>query len=98
VYGGGGGDWHLNGVWRLDVPHFWTPAQCEFAKNEGTWCASNLLREKEHVTWKTPIDVFQLLERLAGEDKCLCRRLSFAFSRVLDDTPKRELRASSNSN
>jgi hypothetical protein len=80
------------GTWQLDVPHFWTPHDCEFHKNDSSWCASNLLDEREHLVWKDGDGVWAKLEPLDDEQRCLCSTLSFRFLRVVDDTPRRKLR------
>jgi hypothetical protein len=82
----------LDGVWQFDEPYAWEPRMSEFHKNEGSWCASNFLLERRRgtVAWEAgdPWDDLEGLER-AGD--CLCGRLSFAFLRVVDGTPRRAL-------
>ena len=67
----------------------------EFHKNDSTWCAANFFNERElkAVTWAAG-DPWDLLEGLEEAGNCLCRVLSFEFVRVVDATPRRELRSS----
>jgi hypothetical protein len=46
------------------VPAFWTEEQVEFHRNQGTWCASNVLDE---------------LEKIEKDNGCLCQQAEFSF-------------------
>lgn len=35
--------------YEVEVPSFWDQTQIEFHRNDGSWCADNLLRELEQV-------------------------------------------------
>jgi hypothetical protein len=58
----------------LEFPHFWTKEQIEFDRNEGSWCASNIIGE---------------LEQVSEFSGCLCGNVKAEFVRVIDDTPNR---------
>jgi hypothetical protein len=83
----------FRGVWQLEVPYAWEPAQIEFAKNESTWCKSNLLDEREtgKVSWNDPTAWDKLLP-LDEDGACLCSVLSFRVLRIVDPGPKRAIR------
>jgi len=85
----------LRGVWTLSEPHFWTAEDCEFHKNESTWCADNFLDEAASVAWDTPgaMEKLQSLLAAAGDGSCLCSVLKFKFLRVVDEQPRRLLRS-----
>ncbi len=50
---------------------------CEFHKNESTWCASNLL--EEGVTIGLAAEDLEMLEEIAVEGRCLCPYLTFTL-------------------
>jgi hypothetical protein len=50
----------------LDVPEFWTREDCEFHKNESSWCTNNIL---------------PTLEKIADDHGCLCGLARFKFLR-----------------
>lgn len=50
----------------VEVPEDWDKQTIEFNKNQGTWCASNILSE---------------LERLDGHAGCLCPFMEFEYIR-----------------
>lgn len=79
------------GVWRLKEPHYWTKESSEFHKNESSWCAGSLMRERDSgsVTWEDGLVVW---DELAKVGDCLCEALNFKFLRVVDATPTRERR------
>lgn len=64
----------------VDLPHAWDEAQILFNRNDGTWCANNVVKE---------------LKNTSDESGCLCDRVTAEFVRVVDDTPRRKLKASS---
>lgn len=80
------------GLWQFREPHSWDVSMSEFHKNDSSWCAGNLLNQREagSVTWEGPAP-WDALAAL-GVDRCLCNVLSFEFVRVVDDTPHRELK------
>jgi hypothetical protein len=98
----------LVGTWHTDEPHFWDEDQCNFHKNESSWCASNFLDEqvppnvklrgphrasRGRVEWFAgTVDPWKKLKALAVKGRCLCGVLSFEFVRVVDDTPRRKLK------
>ena len=50
------------------VPAAWTADQIEFHRNEGSWCASNGVREIERVA-----------KRLEAENNCPCGTMKYEF-------------------
>lgn len=52
----------------IDVPESWDSDAIEFQRNDGSWCANNMLQELEALT----------------EHGCLCERTSFAYLREAD--------------
>lgn len=80
------------GMWQHRVPHFWEAADCEFSKNESTWCASNLLRCRDDVVW-AGTDPWDALDAMYEGGNCLCDgTLMFDFMHVVDGSPYRALR------
>lgn len=86
-------DGSLTGLWVTDEPYYWEADNVEFHKNESSWCASNILHEREQFTWDQP-DAWERLEKLDDSEGCgcLCNVLRFEFSRIVDATPKRLVR------
>ena len=72
----------IAGVWRTSVPSDWDRQQIEFHYNDGSWCANNLLDEKEHVVWDH-VGAWSRLEAMEQqreeESGCLCDALRFEF-------------------
>ena len=79
----------FTGLWQLDVPHSWDADMIEFHKNEGSWCASNILDQRE-VVWEND-NAWTVLGEAHRAEGCLCNVLVFRFVRVVDPTPKRLL-------
>ncbi len=84
----------FTGLWQYDEVHAWDADEIEFHKNDSSWCAGNLLHEREGsetLTWegRDPTDI---LTSLHASGNCLCNVLSFEFVRVVDPTPRREIR------
>jgi len=50
--------------YEVSVPSHWDSGQIEFHRNEGSWCADNMIDE---------------LEQLKGEDDCLCSVAKFEY-------------------
>ncbi len=50
----------------IEVPIFWDKDNIEFARNESSWCASNLIQELEELEKTTgclcPVAVYELIE------------------------------------
>jgi hypothetical protein len=87
-------------LWQIDEPHAWTPEQITRRYNKSSWCQGNFLGSRTRdgrsdrgtVTWDEGAgDPWQALERLYESGNCLCGLLSFAFVRVIDNTPRRDL-------
>jgi hypothetical protein len=75
----------LVGTFTREDPYFWTPADCEFHKNESSWCADNALNE---IDWLRTEDAEEIERMLQSEIvNCSCRLLDFRFSRVVDNRP-----------
>lgn len=66
------GELKFVGTWAHQEPASWTEKDMLFARNEGSWCADNLLGDKkleldDEKTWK------RALERIKGlTNECLC--------------------------
>ena len=78
------------GIWELDVSHHFDLSTIEYMYNDGNWCANNILSE-EDVAWDRE-DAQKQLEAVRASSGCLCGVLRFKFERVLDDTPRRNLK------
>src|SRR5688572_17000869 len=53
--------------YEIEVPYSWDKEQIEFQRNEGSWCASNMLQE---------------LENLDTDEHCLCPNVTYEFVSV----------------
>jgi hypothetical protein len=74
------------GFFEHDDPYFWTDADCEFHKNESTWCKDNAL---DGIEWLT--DEHKSRAQIAqAEHGCLCGPLEFRFLAVMVPGPFRE--------
>jgi hypothetical protein len=87
----------FTGLWQFDEVHSWDADQTEFHKNESSWCAGNLLNEREDdetMTWegRDPTDILVALHASGQLPMCLCGVLRFEFVRVVDPTPRRNIR------
>lgn len=73
------------GTFDRDDPHFWTEYDCNFHKNESSWCADNALDE---IQWKDP-SIFERIQAAANvsDEDCYCGVLSFEFLEVIDPGP-----------
>ena len=90
----------VTGLWQLDELHCRDWVSIEFRYNESSWCAGNFLMARDPtadygtVTWdSSDVDPWDELTKLYGDDDCLCKRLSFKFLRVVDDTPRGKIRS-----
>jgi len=74
------------GTYTRHDPHFWDGGDCEFHKNDSSWCAGNAL---DDIEWDDPADAAALDRWMAdnGTDGCCCRPLSFEFEAVADAGP-----------
>jgi hypothetical protein len=81
-------DGDITGTWETDEPHSFGPEMIEFRYNDRSWCANNILSEKD-VVWDQ-VDAARQLEAQAMSG-CLCGVLQLKFERVVDDTPRRKL-------
>lgn len=95
------GDQRFEARWVKDVPYGWDADMCNFHKNEGSWCADNFLDERDKGTvewvgpsgWEAMEAAVAETEKKFGPNCCtLCPKLRFTFVRVVDHTPRRELR------
>lgn len=50
--------------YEVSIPNHWTKEDFEFHRNEGTWCAGNVIEE---------------LHEFAGESECLCNCTHFEY-------------------
>jgi hypothetical protein len=81
----------LVGVYKHYDPYFWTFQECEFHKNESTYCKDNALNG---IDWCDSKDAEELERRLMEEDRCSCGLLTFEFMETIDAGPFIELRES----
>jgi len=97
----------FTGTWVFNEPHEWDRYMSQFHKNEGTWCANNLLSDdnKKSLEWDQP-EALAAIEQLACSQEssdqqvdesfryihCLCDVFEFELLEVVDPTPRRELR------
>jgi hypothetical protein len=49
--------------YEIDVPNSWGASSVEFQRNEGSWCAGNIIGELEKIS----------------DDGCLCDRVRFEY-------------------
>ena len=61
----------------LKVPEDWDKKQCEFHRNEGSWCSSNIIDE---------------LKRMDNELGCLCENTKFKFLREATEEDEKSLK------
>lgn len=80
------------GLWQFREPFAWDAEMSEFHKNDSSWCAGNLLNQRDagSVIWEGPAP-WDALAALS-EDRCLCNVLRFEFVRVVDKAPYRQLK------
>jgi hypothetical protein len=77
------------GTFTVHVPHFWNYHDCDFHKNESSWCANNAL---DDIEWSDEADAEALEKWMTDNDRCSCSPLSFEVDTVMDEGPYRELR------
>lgn len=75
----GGG--RLVGTYARHEPYFWTAGDCEFHKNDSSWCAGNAT---DDIEWGDPADAAALEKWMDdnGTDGCCCAPLRFEFAEV----------------
>ncbi len=67
------------GVWTCPAPFFWTAHDCEFHKNESSWCANNALGEIEWLETETAGWTAMQIEALLQKGDCVCNLLEFQY-------------------
>lgn len=73
------------GTYSRREPYCWKPHQCEWHKNESSWCASNAV---DSICWND--DAFaQSIREMVESRLCACDILTFHFKRVLEAGPLR---------
>lgn len=78
-------DGNKAGEFQRDDPHFWTEKDCEFHKNESSWCKDNAA---EAIVWSDAAAKAKVEGALAADpNRCLCSLISFRFNRVVDTGP-----------
>lgn len=67
-------------------PHHWNDYLMEFARNEGSWCASNA---SDDIEWQHPAakGIVEQYIKDGGENDCLCNELEFELDEILDGRP-----------
>lgn len=68
------------GAWRTHDPSFWTKSDCEFHKNQSSWCCDNFLSDGGY----QGEDVPDVVAESEDENDCLCGRLYFACESIGD--------------
>jgi hypothetical protein len=58
------------GTWTTDDPADWHSEDCNFNKNESSWCASNFAREGKHDISEE--NMTKLRAIADGDERCLC--------------------------
>lgn len=76
------------GIFEILDPHGWTPYDCDFHKNESSWCADNAT---DSIQWTDDGKTNAVLESQA-DNQCSCAILGFKFLAVLDEGPFVEIR------
>lgn len=72
------------GKWIREDPWSWGAYECEFHKNDSSWCANNAVGEIE---WNDP-QVEKIVKDVHSEGKaCVCSLLTFEFDGVEDEGP-----------
>lgn len=85
-------DGTVTGSCEYDEAYCFDRDTCEYMRNEGSWCADNILATDDYnVTWDQP-NALELLKKMSGAG-CLCDKLVFKFVRVVDGTPRRALKS-----
>lgn len=72
------------GTFTRPDPYFWTAHDCEFHKNDSSWCATNAVDE---IVWGDPKDAEALEEYLTKNGDCACGPLSFEYDETVDEGP-----------
>ena len=70
------------GTFQTYDPCSWTPHNCEFHKNESSWCTDNAL---DAIDW-TDDSMDREIDALE-EEQCTCGLLEFRLARVIDEGP-----------
>jgi hypothetical protein len=72
------------GTYNTYDPYHWDFTNCEFHKNDSTWCADNAV---EDIEWSDGEIRKEAYRRDAADDVCCCDLLSFEFGGVVDAGP-----------
>lgn len=75
------------GTFQRYDPHHWTFEECEFHKNQSSWCSDNAL---DAIVWTDEAAVVEVDATPEGE--CTCSLLKFQFEEVVDAGPFVEIR------
>ena len=75
------------GTFQRSEPYFWTPLDCEFHKNESSWCSDNALDAIDWVEETKAECVAEVERTLNGGWHCTCDLLLFTFKEVVDYGP-----------
>ncbi len=74
------------GTFQRMEPHFWSSYDCEFHKNESSWCSDNALGGIQWLDTPFARKVREFVGSLP-DDQCSCATLEFRFMDVVDDGP-----------
>ena len=72
------------GIYRCFDPFGWGPENCEFHKNDSSWCSDSAVDETEWTDQETGNRARRMRD---GDEQCTCHMLSFRFVRVVDQGP-----------
>jgi hypothetical protein len=80
------------GTFQRHDPYFWNAHDCEFHKNESSWCADNAL---DNIEWFDEGSAKRLETWMEEQDRCSCHPLRFEYDSTVEAGPFRELREES---
>lgn len=72
------------GTFTRPDPHFWSSHDCEFHKNDSSWCADNAL---DTIVWNDEKYDKQLEEHINQYGGCACTPLRFEYDECVDGSP-----------
>lgn len=76
------------GIFTRPDPWFWNEEDCDFHKNESSWCQSNGF---DAIVWDDSNEARSMQDALNNltDDQCGCGIITYQFNRVVDNTPTR---------
>ncbi len=73
----------VRGAFERNDPYFWTPDDCNWHKNDSSWCHNNAV---DAIQW---MDSKEGESIMAAQEECCCGLLEFRFVSVIDEGPLR---------